>query len=109
MRWSAESRCDTQLPLQSRCCELPTVDNIMLSRLVAGSGTIGNELLAAMGLPRRQLPGIGPVSSPFSPVIWLTNSPYWSEFTVFVPGGPKMFPSTYADGSPLISGLLVVK
>src|ERR1700683_1698331 len=109
MRWSAESRCRTQLPLQSRCCELPTVASKMLSRLVAGSGTMGNPLLGDIGLARSQLLGIGPVSSPFSPVISLTNSPYWSEFTVFVPGGPKIFPFTYTDGLPLISALLVVK
>src|SRR5580704_4976431 len=98
MRRSAESRWDTHLPLQSMCCELPTVPSNTLSRFSAGSGTIANELLGSIGPLRCQLLGIGPVSLPFSP-----------EATPLAPALPKIFPATYADGSPLISGLFVVK
>src|SRR5580704_2063856 len=109
IRRSAESRWDAHLPLQSMCCELPTVPSNTLSRFSAGSGTIANELLGSIGPLRCQLLGIGPVSLPFSPVMPATRVPYWSEATLLAPAPPKIFPATYADGSPLISGLFVVK
>src|ERR1700743_1404715 len=36
------SRFETKFPLQSRCCELPMVPSITLSRFVTGSAVIGN-------------------------------------------------------------------
>src|SRR6476660_7659313 len=96
MRVSALSRWLTQLPLQSRCCELPIVGNRMLSRLVTESATIGIAV-PAIGDVRIQLEGIAPVSLPFSPEIcaamlyWLPLGSDWF--------GP-MLPCRYTDGLP---------
>src|SRR6202030_1885486 len=111
MRWSAASRCDTQFPLQSRCCELPIVGSMMLSSCVAGSGTMGKLLLAGIALFLRQLLGTGPPSSlvALSPLMVTASSPHWSALTVSSPASPKMLPDMYPLGFPDISGPLLVQ
>src|SRR6185295_2929492 len=111
MRVSCESRLLTQLPLQSRCWEFPTVGSRTSSRFSTGSATIGNFWVGS-GVLRNQLDGHGPVEfgSPVSPpsqpwAVMLTCAASLGVWVIATRGPPCLFPACPKLLSRYIVGL----